>query len=400
MPIKLLFDMEQLSIAGTKGTGVVRIAKELLFKLANNPDIDLYPLVTTKRGDVIKYLEYANLTNLKDKIVYMTKLKNTTKSTSIKKRIKSKISSFINFNKYNKQLSNFDAYFSISSPISPIVYKSNIKTYMFIHDLIPIFHPEFCDAKFVTKYTSRMKDIDADTIFCNSEYTKQDLLKFRPDLISKNIDVAYLAADEKFQPITDVKTLKNVKEKYNIKTDKYFLGVSELSTRKNFIHLLQSYINFLRKTKAEDISLVLVGPIRKGFKDITKAINNFEEYKEKIICTGFADDQDMAPLYSGALAFCYPSLYEGFGLPILEAMQCETPVISADNSSLPEVGGDAVIYITGKDEEETSTKLTEIYTNKNLRENLSKKSQTQSQNFSWDKFNNQICNVMIKEIKK
>ena len=175
-----------------------------------------------------------------------------------------------------------------------------------------------------------------------------------------------------------------MKEKYGITAPKYFLALSEFSARKNFVHLLKSFIAFLDETKANDIQMVLVGRKRKGFENILSTIENSEKYQDKIIQTGFADNEDLAPLYSGATAFIYPSLYEGFGLPVLEAMQCGAPVITADNTSLPEVGGDAVMYITGHDETETTNALTRLYQDNDLRKVLSQKSIERAKKFNWE----------------
>ena len=127
--------------------------------------------------------------------------------------------------------------------------------------------------------------------------------------------------------------------------------------------------------------MVLVGRRRKGFENILSNVPNSLKYQDKIIQTGFADHEDLPPLYSGATSFVYPSLYEGFGLPVLEAMQSGTPVIVSDNSSLPEVGADAVMYITGLDEGETTNALEKIYTDKALQKNALQKRHSTRQKF-------------------
>ncbi len=385
MKKKLLFDVEQLAVDGLKGTGIVRVCDELLCRLVQNNNVDVYPVITSNRGDFGAYLNAKNLHHkLKNKVVYMPKLKTTTKNLNVLQKIRSKVLSKFYGLKYKDILSKYDAYLSLFSPISPVIYQSNIKTYMVIHDLIPIFYPDGCSDKFIKKFKNWMNEANADEYFVVSNFTKEDFFKFRPDEKNKPVHTMYLGANSNFKPIKDQKVIQKVKEKYGIKTDKYFLAVSEITARKNFIHLLKSFVSFLENTKADDISLVLVGRVRAGYTAVASQVEGLNKYQDKIIQTGYADNDDLASLYSGSLVFIYPSLYEGFGLPVLEGMQCGVPVITADNTSLPEVGGDAVMYITGTDEKETVNALKEVYQKKELRDILSRKGIERAKKFSWD----------------
>ena len=215
--------------------------------------------------------------------------------------------------------------------------------------------------------------------------TLKDFLRFRKDEKQKKVFKLYLGVGQNFKSIKEKEVIQAIKEKYHIQTKNYFLAVSEITARKNLPHLLKSFVQFLDKTKLEDVSLVLVGPKREGYEELANQIKELSKYKEKIIQTGFVQDQDLPMLYQGATAFIYPSLYEGFGLPILEAMQSGTAVISADNTSLPEVGGDAVFYITGLNEQETAQALEKLYFDKNLNHRLRQKGLKRAQKFSWQK---------------
>ena len=396
--IKVLFDVEQLALDGLKGTGLVRVCDELLTRLIKSEKIDIYPILTSSRGDFLAYLKAKGLDKkLKDKIVYLPHLKDTTKDVTVSNKIESFISRLFFKRKYKKILSNYDAYFSPFSPISPLIYQTKLKTYLIIHDIIPIKFPDGCSKKFIKRFTNWMKKANATEYFFVSNFTKNDFLSFRPEEKTKPLHIMHLGANQSFSPVKDKKILKAVKEKYHIQTDKYFLALSEFSERKNFVHLLKSFIAFLEKTKKEDISLVLVGRRRKGFENILSNVPNSLKYQDKIIQTGFADHEDLPPLYSGATSFVYPSLYEGFGLPVLEAMQSGTPVIVSDNSSLPEVGADAVMYITGLDEGETTNALEKIYTDKALQKTLSQKGIQRAKNFNWDTASQLVESVLTKE---
>ena len=122
-------------------------------------------------------------------------------------------------------------------------------------------------------------------------------------------------------------------------------------------------------------------------------MGNLIELKDKIILTGFVPDEDLPALYTEAELFIYPSLYEGFGLPILEAMQCGTPVLTSDNTSLPEVGGDAAEYISGKDVAQTVQKMDELHRNAEKRKKMSSLGLQRAAQFSWTKAVNQIFNL-------
>jgi len=148
---------------------------------------------------------------------------------------------------------------------------------------------------------------------------------------------------------------------------------------------------------SEQIKLVIVG--QKGWK--SKAF--FQELdkhpnKSDIILTGYVSKTELMSLYAHSLSFIYPSIYEGFGLPILEAMSCGTPVITANNSSLPEVGGDAAIYFETKKAEDLNSKMIEITQNETLREEMISKGYTQAEKFSWEKYAHEFIKTIEEKL--
>lgn len=285
--------------------------------------------------------------------------------------------------KYTEILSAFDIYFSPFLPVSPFVYSSGIKSALFIHDVIPLACPHFSTPEFCRRYASWMSDVAADLIFFNSEYSKCDFFKYATLPQSAVTFKTGLAAGESFRPLTNSRLIKSVKRKYNISAETYFLGLSADSPRKNFLHLIKSFCCFARQNPENKSALVIAGSNTEKIKSRLREIENYKNFASRIIFTGYVDNADLAPLYNGALAFVYPSLYEGFGLPVLEAMQCGTPVICADNSSLPEVGGKAPLYISADDEQETAAALKTISDNESLRQKLSELGKKQAENFNW-----------------
>jgi glycosyltransferase involved in cell wall biosynthesis len=130
---------------------------------------------------------------------------------------------------------------------------------------------------------------------------------------------------------------------------------------------------------------VLVGTKGWDFDRIFREIERDSDIQARIVVTGFVPDEDLAALYTSSIGFVYTSLYEGFGLPPLEAMQCGVPVITSNNSSLPEVVGDAGMMVDAKDEDALCQSMLRVYQSESLREQMSKKSLEQAAKFSWEK---------------
>lgn len=387
--IKILYDIEQLLTSRGKETGICRVSLEVLKNLSARQDYVVYPLVTTSKGcSAVQYLQSKGMQHLSDNTVYLPQLKKTTQNYNFYKSFCSYLYTLKNKRKYLNELNKYDEYISIFSPISPLVYMSKLKTKIFVHDLIPIKFPQFCASKFAKKYRCWIRNIRADEVICISEATKKDFLEQRPDYLNKTVKVAYLAAGEQFKPTIN----DDVKTKYHINTDKYILSVSDHNPRKNFPHLIEAFIRFLEKSEADDISLAIVGPKAGDSEHILDTIEKYHRYQDKIIITGFVSDKDLPTLYSSAQMFIYPSLYEGFGLPVLEAMRCGCPIICSNNSSLPEVGGTAPIYINGTDIDETAEAMGKFYQSRQKQQEASLKSIEQAHVFNWKKTINQIFN--------
>ena len=387
---KILYDIEQLITAGGKETGICRVSLEVLHAIEKNENFDVYPIVTTNKCcNAEEYLRSKGLNSFAEKVVYLPHLKKTTQKHNLYKAFCSYVQELKYKKKYLKELNKYDEYISIFSPISPIVYSSNLKTKLIVHDLIPIKFPQYCAKKFVHKYKCWVKSIRADKIICDSKATKQDFLYYRSDYKNKDVNVVYLAASDKYSP----QSASNIKQKYNINTEKYILSVSDHNPRKNFTHLIDAFAKFLDISKATNISLAIVGPKARDSENIKNIIEKHSKYKDKIIITGFVDDKDMPALYSTAEMFVFPSLYEGFGLPILEAMKCGTPVISSNNSSLPEVGGNAPLYISGTDVEETAKAIEHLYIDEKICNDMKEKGFKQAQKFNWAQTSNDIFNL-------
>jgi len=163
--------------------------------------------------------------------------------------------------------------------------------------------------------------------------------------------------------------------------------------------VIRAFVQLVRAGECPDASLVLVGGMGWDFETTLKEIEGVQEVKNRIFLTGFVDDSDLATIYSNAIAFVYMSLYEGFGLPPLEAMQCGVPVITSDNSSLPEVVGDAGILLNALATDELAQAMLNFYRDASLRETYSKQSIARAACFSWQSCADQVVTAYQKAIE-
>lgn len=286
---------------------------------------------------------------------------------------------------------------------------------MVVHDIIPAFFPEYL-AKLSQRLHFRAIEraiTRADRIVSVSEATKSDLL-WHFSVSAKDIAVAYPDAGAQFARIPSEKEVKQVLEKYGLEPGYIYHG-GGLEVRKNAEGLLEAYAKLIGKdtrNKAQGTStfqgssskaqvippLVISGKIHaksnKLATDVEGLVKKFG-LGEKVKLLGFVPDEDLPALYRGAILFAYPSLYEGFGLPVLEAMRMGTPVLSSDTSSLPEVGGDAVLYCDPKSDASIAAGIERLLGDAPLRETLSRKGMERSGAFSYDAFTRSILKTLL-----
>lgn len=212
-----------------------------------------------------------------------------------------------------------------------------------------------------------------------SESSKNDLIEVFPNIKNK-IKNSGISISEHFEPVTDTNILNIVTKKYDL-TENFFLTVGSLEPRKNLIFLVNSFIKF-KRTFPNKMKLVITGRNAWGSKQIKEIIKGYEE---DIILTGYVSDEELKGLYSLAYYFVFPSIYEGFGLPVLEAMACGAPVMISHTSSLPEVAGDAALYFDPYSETSLIEQMKLAVVDKNLRLKLTKEGSIRRNLFSWKK---------------
>jgi glycosyltransferase involved in cell wall biosynthesis len=267
---------------------------------------------------------------------------------------------------------------------TPLIKMPGLKTVMVVHDLgaeyLPGTHQlkQRLYLKAITKYQLKT----ATKLIAVSESTKKDLVS-KVGIRSENIKVIYEGLDSNQYTSVNDDALINILNRYVLKKRKYFLFVGTIQPRKNLARLIQAFNDF-SLTDKKDINLVLAGS--KGWlSEEIYALPKTLGIEKKVKFLGHVPDEDLSGIYSGALAFVFPSLFEGFGLPVLEAMACGVPVITSDTSSMPEVAGNAALLINPESGEEIAKSLKKIAENSVLREEMIIKGFKQVKKFSWEK---------------
>lgn len=305
-----------------------------------------------------------------------------------------------NLSDYNE----INIFFSPQEKIPEFIQNlKHIQKYTLLYDTIPSIFPQyFTDLKNPNYwYLQLISSINSnDYYFAISEHTKQDFIKYVPTINPEHITTTLLACSEAFRP--EPEKTKASLEKYNLPTNKkYIFSLCTLEPRKNLIRAVKTFIQFIEKNKIDDLVFILGGGSWKGFiEKLENEVPDFDKYRDKIIKAGYIDDEDLAPLYSGAEWFVYTSQYEGFGLPPLEAMSCGCPVITSNNSSLPEVVGDAGIMIDWDSDEQHVQAYEKYYFNSEIRNDFAKKGLERAKLFSWEKCVSEMVSVIKKEYYK
>jgi glycosyltransferase involved in cell wall biosynthesis len=260
--------------------------------------------------------------------------------------------------------------------------KKSIKI-MTIYDLTFIKYPEYINNS-VLAYKHRVEKALkwTDLIITISESSKQDIIEY----LGVNSNQIYVTPLGIRYHQNYLYSQDKSKLNYSINYDfsqPYLLFVSTIEPRKNIISLIQAF-NLLKETQKIPHNLVLIGGKGWLYEPIFKEIEN-SPYRENIYHLNYLSDELVALFYSNADVFVYPSYYEGFGLPVLEAMTLGCPVITANTSSLPEVGGDAVLYIDPFSVEDLADKILKVISDRQLRSDLITKGFQQASLFSWEK---------------
>ena len=266
--------------------------------------------------------------------------------------------------------------------VPPFVSGKKVVT---VHDMVYKAFPDTVRGrtKFMLNMGLKRSMRRADIIVTDSEFSKEEILKYFPQH-KRKIRVVPCGVDlERFKPCTDLERISKVKSSLGIEGD-YFLYVGTIEPRKNLRRLIAAYAAFVKKVGENSPKLVLAGG--KGWLDgeIYASVRK-PGLEGKVLFTEYVPAGDMTPLMCGALAFVFPSLYEGFGMPPLEAMACGAPVLTTNAASLPEVVGDCAVICDAYSVKSIAQGLYRLYSDKDLRAQLSRKGIERAKGFTWER---------------
>lgn len=253
-----------------------------------------------------------------------------------------------------------------------------------IYDVVWLRYPETMDAKNLQRITQDIHySIDrSDRIVTISESTKRDLVELL-HIPAEKIVVAPPGVDQAiFQRNYSKVQLQQIRDKYSLPSH-YILYMGTLEPRKNIERLVQAFALLRQNASLQRYKLVLAGKKGWQYDSIFQQIAQ-HGLQQEVICTGYVDETDKAALYQQADLFVFPSLYEGFGMPVLEAMAAGVPVLTSNVSSLPEVAGDAALLANPLHIEDLSAKMQQLLTDQPLRERCIAKGRIQCEKYTWD----------------
>lgn len=419
--MKIAYDISVLGAAyynSVSRTGVFRVVENIAYGLAASEECQVSFCSSLSLESLNQSLDYLNsnprLKNvsvitggiekdiykiLKNLIVQINTKSNVELSLKICRKILYKLSDFIEAKTKVtdiQKIAHQDLFHSPFYPIPETIRRVKKLTFcLTIYDLIPVLFPQFFQFNREHLIKQVLNNLEPeDWIICISNSTKNDLCNYMKTINPDRVFVTHLAASTLFYPCSDAQKNLTVKIKYTIpSTACYFLSLSTLEPRKNIDSIIRCFAKLVQQEHISDLYLVLVGTKGWDYGKIFDEISIYPFLKERVIITGYVADEDLAALYSGALAFVYPSFYEGFGLPPLEAMQCGVPVITSNTSSLPEVVGDAGIMVSPTDTDALCQSMLKVYDNPSLRAAMSLKSLKRAKQFSWEKCTQATINV-------
>ncbi len=293
---------------------------------------------------------------------------------------------------YTQAFKQLDIYHGLSHELPANIKKDKIKTVLTIHDLIFIKFPELyktIDRKIYIKKIQYATKI-ADKIIAISKQTKKDIIKYL-DIEEKKISIIYQSCNEIFfHKISDKRKLE-IKEKYNLPS-KYILFVGTVEKRKNVLNLIKAFYSLQK----EDIELVIVGRHKDGLEQINEYIS--KKKKKPIFITNIAFE-DLPAIYQMAQIFVYPSFYEGFGIPIIEAMASGIPVITSQGGVFEETAADAALFINPYDYLSIASAIDKILNDEQLKKNLLEKAEKHIKKFHHKKIAQEYFDIYYNLLK-
>jgi glycosyltransferase involved in cell wall biosynthesis len=229
-----------------------------------------------------------------------------------------------------------------------------------------------------------------------SRQAKDEILRFHPEVSADKITVVYNAPGDQFRRSDDVE-IESVRRRYGLPVD-YLLFVGTFNPRKNLLGAMKAMLE-CRKHSDWRHRLVVAAKADERYPEIIRFIRE-NALEGAVQLLGYVDRMDLPALYSGATALLFPSLHESYGIPLVEAFACGTPVIASNTTALPEVGADAALYVSPTDTRDLAQAILRVIADADLRQRLSSAGYRRARQFSWDRAADQVLEVYRRAVKR
>jgi glycosyltransferase involved in cell wall biosynthesis len=270
--------------------------------------------------------------------------------------------------------------------------RTKVPQCLVVHGLSFLHYPAMKKSQllFYKRYTPKFLD-KAVRIATVSQFSKEDIIT-QYKIAAHKIDVVYNGVNEIFQPVSD----ENKVATKNKCTDgkEYFIYVGAIHPRKNLMNLLKAFSVF-KKRQQTNMKLVLTGKLAWKYESFEKDLHSYK-YRNDVVMTGYVQETELVKLIGSSYGLVYPSLLEGFGVPVLEAMRCHVPVITSAHSAMQEIAQDAALYADANNHKDMADKMMLLYKDENLRKELIQKGSTVANEYSWNK----TANLLWQSIEK
>ncbi len=281
----------------------------------------------------------------------------------------------------------------IPAHVFPIIHPK--KTVMTVHDVAATRFPESYNwfERWYSVWSARYAVKKLWKVVVPSEFTKNELTSDFRLQTSGNISVVHHGYDEKYRVIEDKINIRQILDKYSI-AKPFVMSIGRLEHKKNTLRIVEAFEKVKSQLSTVNCQLLLIGKSGFGYSKIKSVIDN-SQFKSDIIAPGWVDEEDIPILMNAAEVFVFPSLYEGFGIPVLEALACRTPVVASRGSSLEEVGGDCALYVDPEKPEEIANAIIELMQNDKLRMKKVELGMERVKEFSWEKCAKETLDILL-----
>lgn len=278
-------------------------------------------------------------------------------------------------------------------------FAPGLKTVITVHDMAHEYYPETVQDHvlkyFRTDFPSQVER--SHLIIAVSETTRRDVINFL-NVPEEKVKVVYNGVSSEFRPVTDVARRAEVRQRYAL-PEHFLLMVGSIQPRKNVTGVLSAVGRLVRKSPSSPLHLVLAGGSSWKSDELKKIIsdNGLTDY---VHFTGYVPEEDLTTLYSMSDIFLFPSLYEGFGLPVIEAMACGVPVVTSNSSCLPEIAGDAAILVDPHNHDDIADGIERLLMDQELRNVCTERGLARAQKFSWENAGRQLLEIFHEIVGK